>query len=138
MWYAYATRPKSPALRGVSLALEPGKLLALVGLSGSGKSTLVSLLERHYDSTQGQVRASTRGNYYTNLAVSSFGWRINSRLAGGGINTDCRATVDWVLLGYGESNKGQETWQPLPAACLQDASCLLLAGKACSAMTDPP
>ena len=98
MWYAYATRPKSPALRGVSLALEPGKLLALVGLSGSGKSTLVSLLERHYDSTQGQVRASTRGNYYTNLAVSSFGWRINSRLAGGGINTDCRATVDWVLL----------------------------------------
>ncbi len=57
VWYAYATRPKSPALRGVSLRLEPGKLLALVGLSGSGKSTLVSLLERHYDPTQGQVRA---------------------------------------------------------------------------------
>ncbi|CAL8468057.1 g7596 [Coccomyxa elongata] len=57
VWYAYATRPKSPALRGVSLRLEPGKLLALVGLSGSGKSTLVSLLERHYDPTQGQVLA---------------------------------------------------------------------------------
>lgn len=58
VWYAYSTRPKSPALRGVSLALEPGKLLALVGLSGSGKSTLVSLLERHYDPSQGQVRAA--------------------------------------------------------------------------------
>ncbi len=58
LWYAYATRPKSPALRGVTLALKPGELLALVGLSGSGKSTLVSLLERHYDPTKGQVRAS--------------------------------------------------------------------------------
>lgn len=55
MWYAYATRRKSPALRGVDLKLEPGKLLALVGLSGSGKSTLVALLERLYDPTEGQV-----------------------------------------------------------------------------------
>ncbi len=65
VWYAYATRPKSPALRGVSLRLEPGKLLALVGLSGSGKSTLVSLLERHYDPTQGQVRACFLCSYHT-------------------------------------------------------------------------
>ena len=37
--------------------MEPGKLLALVGLSGSGKSTLVALLERLYDPDEGQVRA---------------------------------------------------------------------------------
>ena len=55
IWYSYATRKKTPALRGVSLTMEPGKLLALVGLSGSGKSTLVAMLERLYDPDEGQV-----------------------------------------------------------------------------------
>lgn len=55
VWYSYATRKKTPALQGVSLTMEPGKLLALVGLSGSGKSTLVALLERLYDPDEGQV-----------------------------------------------------------------------------------
>jgi ABC-type multidrug transport system fused ATPase/permease subunit len=58
--YAYASRRAKPALNGVNLTLEPGKLTALVGLSGSGKSTLVALLERLYDPTQGQVRAAGR------------------------------------------------------------------------------
>jgi ABC-type oligopeptide transport system ATPase subunit len=37
------------------MVLRPGQLTALVGLSGSGKTTLVSLLQRHYDPTGGQV-----------------------------------------------------------------------------------
>ncbi|KAK9812558.1 hypothetical protein WJX73_008602 [Symbiochloris irregularis] len=53
--YTYPTRPDDPALRGISITLEPGKLLALVGLSGSGKSTLVAMLQRLYDPTRGQV-----------------------------------------------------------------------------------
>ena len=56
MHYTYASRKGTPALSGVNLVLEPGRLTALVGLSGSGKSTLVALLERLYDPTLGQAR----------------------------------------------------------------------------------
>lgn len=38
--------------------LQPGRLVALVGLSGSGKSTLVALLQRLYDANSGKVRIS--------------------------------------------------------------------------------
>ena len=55
MHYTYASRKGRPALNGVNLTLEPGRLVALVGLSGSGKSTFVALLERLYDPTQGQA-----------------------------------------------------------------------------------
>ncbi|KAJ1974202.1 hypothetical protein H4R34_004805, partial [Dimargaris verticillata] len=53
--FHYPTRPDVPILRGVSLSVEPGETVALVGASGSGKSTIVSLLERFYDPSHGQV-----------------------------------------------------------------------------------
>jgi ATP-binding cassette, subfamily B, bacterial len=43
------------ALAGVSLAVEPGETVALVGQTGAGKSTLVKLIARFYDATSGQV-----------------------------------------------------------------------------------
>jgi len=42
-------------LRGVSLAIEPGETVALVGASGSGKTTMASLIPRLYDVTGGAV-----------------------------------------------------------------------------------
>ena len=50
--YAGATRP---ALRNVSLSLEPGQKLGLIGPIGSGKSTLLSLILRLYDPPRGTV-----------------------------------------------------------------------------------
>lgn len=45
----------SAALKNVSFAAEPGKLVALVGKSGSGKSSLVSLIPRFYDYGSGEI-----------------------------------------------------------------------------------
>ncbi len=43
-------------LRGLSLVVEPGQTLALVGPSGGGKSTTCALLPRFYDVDAGAVR----------------------------------------------------------------------------------
>ena len=48
--------PDRDVLSGLSLTLEPGETVALVGASGAGKSTLSSLIPRLYDVTSGAVR----------------------------------------------------------------------------------
>ena len=44
-----------PAATDISLAIEPGEHLALVGPTGAGKSTLAKLLVRFYDPQEGAV-----------------------------------------------------------------------------------
>jgi ATP-binding cassette subfamily B protein len=44
-----------PVLHDVSLRIEPGERLALVGPTGAGKSTLAKLLARFYDPREGHV-----------------------------------------------------------------------------------
>jgi ABC-type multidrug transport system fused ATPase/permease subunit len=42
-------------LKNISLNIEPGEKVALVGPSGGGKSSLVSLIPRFYDVTEGKI-----------------------------------------------------------------------------------
>jgi ATP-binding cassette, subfamily B, bacterial len=44
-----------PALTGVTLRIEPGEKLALVGDNGAGKSTLIKLLLRLYEPSGGRI-----------------------------------------------------------------------------------
>jgi PrtD family type I secretion system ABC transporter len=54
---AFAYRGDSePVLRGVSLALEPGETLAIVGPAASGKTTLARLVAGSLRATSGRVR----------------------------------------------------------------------------------
>ncbi len=52
---AFSYESKIPVLENVSLAIQPGEIIAVVGPSGAGKSTLFNLIPRFYDPTHGAV-----------------------------------------------------------------------------------
>jgi ATP-binding cassette, subfamily B, bacterial MsbA len=53
--FAYKDNSDQHVLRGVSLKVKPGEVLALVGPSGAGKTTLVNLIPRFFDPQTGGV-----------------------------------------------------------------------------------
>jgi len=67
-----------PVLENISLSVESGKTLAIVGHSGSGKSTLASLLPRFYEASAGDIlldgvsiRDYTLANLRDNISLVS-------------------------------------------------------------------
>jgi ABC-type multidrug transport system fused ATPase/permease subunit len=46
---------KTPSLNGISLRVEPNRIVALIGPTGSGKTSFVNLIPRFYDVTAGSV-----------------------------------------------------------------------------------
>ena len=53
--FSYPTRSDLLVLKGLKTSVESGKTLALVGQSGCGKSTCISLIERFYNASAGNV-----------------------------------------------------------------------------------
>uniref|UniRef100_H2ZPW4 Bile salt export pump n=1 Tax=Ciona savignyi TaxID=51511 RepID=H2ZPW4_CIOSA len=53
--FTYPSRPDVKILKGVSLTVEHGKTVALVGQSGCGKSTIIQLIQRFYDVQEGSL-----------------------------------------------------------------------------------
>ncbi|MFK7696595.1 ABC transporter ATP-binding protein [Paenibacillus sp. HJGM_3] len=51
----YGYEKHHPVLKNVSLTVEPGEMIGLVGHSGAGKSTLINMICRFYDPDQGSI-----------------------------------------------------------------------------------
>ncbi|RYC60568.1 hypothetical protein CHU98_g5624 [Xylaria longipes] len=54
VWFKYPTRDV-PVLNGLNMTIEKGQFTAIVGPSGCGKTSIISLLERFYQVTSGQI-----------------------------------------------------------------------------------
>jgi ATP-binding cassette subfamily B protein len=75
--FTYPGQP-SPALDGVTLRIEPGELVAVVGPSGAGKTTLTHVLTRVMDPQEGCVRID--GQDLRQVTVESLGEAIGVAL----------------------------------------------------------
>lgn len=54
--FSYPSRKDIEVLKQITLDVQPGEQVAVVGSSGAGKSTLAALLLRYYDPTNGEIR----------------------------------------------------------------------------------
>lgn len=52
--------PEKPVIRDLSLSVEPGHMVAIVGPTGAGKTTLVNLLMRFYEIDSGKIAINGR------------------------------------------------------------------------------
>ena len=53
--FSYPERPDVPVLRNITVDINEGETVAIVGSSGSGKSTVANLLQRLYEPTSGAI-----------------------------------------------------------------------------------
>ena len=57
---SFGYTPERPVLHDLSLQVQPGQLIAIVGPTGAGKTTLINLLMRFYDMDGGKMRVDGR------------------------------------------------------------------------------
>ena len=53
--FSYPTKQDVEILKGVSFSVPRNKVVALVGTSGCGKSSIISMIERFYEPTGGEI-----------------------------------------------------------------------------------
>ncbi|KAJ5034584.1 hypothetical protein NUH16_006026 [Penicillium rubens] len=70
IYFRYPSRPESVVLNGLSLSVQTGQYIGLVGASGCGKSTIISLLERFFDPEAGTILVD--GKDISKLNIKSY------------------------------------------------------------------
>ena len=53
---SFSYKPEAPLIDDMSIDVQPGQMIAIVGHTGAGKTTLVNLLMRFYDVNAGAIR----------------------------------------------------------------------------------
>lgn len=104
-----------PVLQNISLNVDKGKTIALVGNSGGGKSTLVNLLPRFYDIKSGSIKID--GTDIRDIDVDSLREQIaivfqDNVLFAGTIRAN-------ILLGKSDATD-EEIHKAIKSACLEE------------------
>jgi subfamily B ATP-binding cassette protein MsbA len=112
---------KADVLRGVSMTLDAGEIVALVGPSGGGKSTLLNLIPRLYDPSAGAITIN---------GTDSRDYRLSSlRRSIGVVSQDAILLDDTIRanLTYGQgarrgacAEEEERLWAALEGACAAD------------------
>lgn len=78
VYFRYPNRPERIVINGLTLKIEAGQYIGLVGASGCGKSTIIALLERFFDPELGDILVDGKDistlnvkNYRSHLALVS-------------------------------------------------------------------
>ena len=130
VWFAYpaADAPESgsprPVLRGVSLRLDPGERVALVGENGAGKSTLAKLLLGLYQPTSGEITVD--GVRYGELERTSLASAVSAAFQDF-FNFELTASQSIGIGALGSGGSDQETdlwpsWLPPDPAMVENAA----------------
>ena len=103
-------------LRGISMSLDAGEIVALVGPSGGGKSTLLNLVPRLYEPSAGSIRID--GTDVRDFSLSSL--RRSIALVSQDVillDDTVRANITY---GAGEPEDEESIWSALHDACALD------------------
>ena len=67
--FSYTNNKKKLALKNVNLKIKSGEVIGVIGSTGSAKTTLISLINRLYDTTNGEV-------YVSNVNVKDYDLKV--------------------------------------------------------------
>ena len=126
VWFAYPaeTENSRPVLRGVSLRLEPGERVALVGENGAGKSTLAKLLLGLYQPTAGEITVD--GFHYDEIDPTSLASAVSAAFQDF-FNFELTVSQSIGIGALGSSGSDQEAdlwpaWLPPDPAVVKNAA----------------